>query len=50
MVCYIPGCVCYGSDKLGFGTQHYYYFGLADATTNFYTENQYQFDYRFVDE
>ena len=29
MICYIPECICYGSENSGFGSLHYYSVGLA---------------------
>ena len=50
MICYIPGCICYGSENFGLGSLHDDYVRLADATPQFYCVAPYQFDYRFVDE
>jgi len=50
MICYIPGCICYGSENFGLGSLHDGYVGLADATPHFYPVAPYRFDYRFVDE
>ena len=50
MICYIPGCICYGSESLGLGSLHDDYVGLAGATPQFYSVAPYRFDYRFVDE
>ena len=50
MICYIPGCICYGSENFGLGSLHDEYVGFAGATPHFYSVAQYRFDYRFVDE
>jgi hypothetical protein len=50
MICYIPGCGCYGSENFGFGSLHDDCVGLAGATTQFCSVAPYQFDCRFVDE
>jgi hypothetical protein len=50
MICYIPGCICYGSENFGLGSLHDDYVGLAGATPQFYFLAQYRFDDRFVDE
>jgi len=50
MICYIPGCICYGSKNFRLGSLHDDYVGLAGATPQFYTVAPYRFDYRFVDE
>jgi hypothetical protein len=50
MICYIPGCICYGSENFGLGSLHYEYVGLAGATPQFYSVAPYRFGYRFVDE
>ena len=50
MICYIPGCICYGSDNFGLGSLHDDYVGLAGATPQFYSVPPYQFDYRFLAE
>jgi len=49
MICYIPGCICYGFENFGWGSLHDYV-GLAGATTQFSSVAPYRFDYRFVDE
>jgi hypothetical protein len=48
MICYIPGCICYGSDNFGF--LHDEYVGLAGATSQFCSVAPYRVDYSFVDE
>ena len=50
MICYVPGCICYGSENFGLGSLHDDYVGLAGATPQFYSVAPYRFDYRFVDE
>jgi hypothetical protein len=50
MICYIPGCICHGSENFGLGSLHDDYVGLADAIPQFYSLAPYRFDYRFVDE
>jgi len=32
MICYIPECICYGSENFGLGSLHDVYVGLAGAT------------------
>jgi len=32
MICYIPGCICYGSENFGMGSLHDDYVGLAGST------------------
>jgi hypothetical protein len=48
MVCYIPGCIWYGSENFGLGSLHDDYVGLAGANPQFYFVAPYRFDYRFV--
>ena len=50
MICYIPGCICYGSENFGLGSLHGDYVGLAGATPQFFSVAPYRFDYCFVDE
>ena len=50
MICYIPGCICYGSENFGLGFLHDEYVGLAGATPQFYSVAPYRFDYCLVDE
>ena len=50
MICYMPGCICYGSKNFGLGSLHDDYVGLGGATPQFYSVAPYRFDYRFVDE
>jgi hypothetical protein len=50
MICYVVGCICYGSENFGLGSLHDDYVGLAGATAQFYSVAPYLFDYRFVDE
>ena len=35
MVCYIPGCICYGSEDFCLGPLHGDYVGLAGTTPHF---------------
>ena len=49
MICYIPGCICYGSENFGLGFLHDDNVGLAGATPQLYSVDPYRFDYRFVD-
>ena len=41
MFCYIPGCICYGSENFALGSLHDDYVGLADATPQFYSIDPY---------
>jgi hypothetical protein len=50
MICYIPGCICYGFENFGLGSLNDDCVGLAGATPQFYSVAPYRFDYRFVDE
>jgi len=50
MICYIPACICCGSENFGLGSLFDDYVGLADATPQFYFVVPYPFDYSFVDE
>jgi hypothetical protein len=50
MICYIPGCICCGSENFGLGSLHDDYVGLAGTTLRIYSVAPYQFDYRFLDE
>jgi len=50
MICYIPGCTCYGSENFELGSLHDDYVELAGATPHFYSVAPCGFDYRFVDE
>jgi len=50
VICYIPGCIRYGSENFRLGSLHDDYFGLAGATPQLYSVAPYRFDYRFVDE
>jgi len=50
MICYIPGCICYGSENFGLGYLHDDYVWLAGATPQFYSVAPYRFYYRHVDE
>ena len=49
MICYKPGCICYGSG-FGLGSVHDDYAELAGATPQFYSVAPYRFHYRSVDE
>jgi len=48
MICYLPGCICYGSENFGLWSLHDDYVGLTGATPQFYSVDPYRFDYRFV--
>ena len=50
MICYITGCICFGSENFGLGSLHDDYVGLAGAARHFYSVAPYRFDYRCVDE
>jgi hypothetical protein len=50
MSCYMPVCICYGSENFVFGSLHDKYVGLAGATPQFSSVAPYRFAYRFVDE
>ena len=50
LICYIAGCICYGSENFVLGSLHDDYVGLFGATPQFYSVAPYRFDYRFVDE
>jgi hypothetical protein len=50
MICYIPGCIYYGSESVGLGSLHDESVGLAGAIPQFYSVVPYRFDYRFVEE
>jgi len=50
LICYIAGCICYGSENLELGSLHDDYAGLDGASPQFYSVARYNFDYRFVDE
>ena len=50
MICYIPGCIWYGSENFGLGSLHDDSVGLAGATPQFYSVVSYSFHYRFVEE
>jgi hypothetical protein len=49
-ICYIPGCICYGSKYFVLGSLHDDCVGLSDATPQFYSVATYRVDYCFVDE
>jgi len=36
MICYIPGCICYGSENFGLDSLHNGYVVLAGATPEYY--------------
>ena len=50
MICYIPGCICYGSENFGLGSLHDDYVGLSGGTPQFYSVTPLRFDYGFIDE
>jgi len=37
MICYIPGCTCYGSENFGLGPPNDDYVGFAGADAQFYS-------------
>jgi len=43
MNCYIPGCICCGSENFGLGSLHDDYVGLAGATPQFCSVAPYRF-------
>jgi len=47
MICYIPVCICYGSENFGLGSLHDDYVRL---NPQFYSVAPYRFDYRLLDE
>jgi hypothetical protein len=49
-ICYIPECICYGSENFGLGSLYDDCVGLAGTTPQFYSVAPYRFDYRFVGE
>jgi len=48
MICYIPGCICYGCENFGLESVHDDCVGLAGATPQFCSVAPYRFDYRFA--
>jgi hypothetical protein len=50
IICYIRGCIWYGSKNFGLGSLYDNYVGLAGPTPQFYSVVPYRFNYRFVDE
>jgi hypothetical protein len=50
IICYISGCICYGSENFGLGSLHDDYVGLAGAAPQLYSLAGYKFDYHFLDE
>jgi len=50
IICYIRGCICYGSENFRLGSLHDDYVELAGVNPQFYSVASYRFDYRFVDE
>jgi len=50
MICYIPGCICYGCESFVLGSLHDDHVGLAGETPQFYSVAPYPFDYPFVHE
>jgi hypothetical protein len=51
MVCYILGCICYGSENFGLRSLHDDFVGLAIGTPHFCSVAPCRFDYHcFVDE
>jgi len=49
MICYIPGCICFGSENFGLGSLHDDCVGLASTIPQLCSVAPYRFDYRFVD-
>jgi len=49
MICYIPGCICHGSEDFRVGTLHDDCVGLAGTTPLFCSIALYRFYYCFVD-
>ena len=47
MICYIPGCICYGSEIFGLGSLHDDNVGLVGAPPQLYSVAQYRCDYCF---
>jgi hypothetical protein len=45
MICYIPGCICYGSENFGLGFLHDDCVGLAGATPQFYSVAPFMYDF-----
>ena len=45
MICYIPGCIWYGSENFGLGSLHDDSVGLAGTTPQFYSVAPCRFDY-----
>jgi hypothetical protein len=37
VICYTPGCICYGSENFGLGSLHEDYVGLAGVNPQFYS-------------
>jgi hypothetical protein len=50
MICYIPGCICYGSENFGLRSQRVESIRLPGATPQLHSVTSYKFDYCFVDE
>jgi hypothetical protein len=50
MICYKPGCICYGTENFGLESLHDDCVGLAGVTPQFYSVAAYWFHYRFVDD
>jgi hypothetical protein len=52
MICYIPGCICYGSESFGLGSlrDDSVSVALAAATPQFCSVAPYRFDCRCVDD
>jgi len=48
MICYIPGCIYYGSENFGLGSLHDDCVRLAGATPQFYSVAPYRFYYRLT--
>jgi hypothetical protein len=39
MTCYIPGCICYGSENFGLGSLHDDYVGLRNLSLKRFQDN-----------
>jgi len=50
VICYIPGCICYGCEYFGLGSVYDDYVGLSVTKPQFYSIAPCRFDYGFVDE
>jgi len=48
MICYIPGCICNGSENFGLGSLHDDYVGLAGTTPQYYSVAPYMHEIKAV--